>query len=144
MATCAEFERWDRRQKLKNVFAGIRFWGKTNVTGAHLLISRHWPHLLCWSWSIWYFGPKSPELYRYSIGFKIFQIVKQKELRLGRFALSLHGQNYQYTPSITAKQNGAPEVEWDDTQRKYRLDKKNRRWWRFKLFGCNKDAQPVH
>jgi hypothetical protein len=40
---------WLRR--LRNPLAGLRFWVPTS-DGRHLIATRHYPHLLCWSWSI--------------------------------------------------------------------------------------------
>lgn len=48
------FDAWDREQRRKLGWrAGLRFWKKTNIPGSRVLISRHWPHLLCWQWSVW-------------------------------------------------------------------------------------------
>lgn len=56
-ADAANFEawaKWDRDQRLKHgIFGGLSFWSKTNVPRSRVLIARHWPHRLCWDWSIW-------------------------------------------------------------------------------------------
>ena len=47
------WDTWDRAWRRKLGWrAGLRFWGKTNVPGSRTLLSRHWPHHLCWSWSM--------------------------------------------------------------------------------------------
>lgn len=50
----SDWERWDRSWRHKLGWrAGLSFWSKTNTPGSRVLLSRHWPHRLCWSWSIW-------------------------------------------------------------------------------------------
>lgn len=54
--------RWSFRQKLKNPFAGLRGLRRYDNSRAYCIVSRHWPHLLCWSWLIqfqWPDGGKS-------------------------------------------------------------------------------------
>ncbi|WP_143324215.1 hypothetical protein [Caulobacter sp. X] len=47
----AAFDAWSARKKKElGPFAGLAF-GKTNVGG--ICFGRHWPHLLCWQWTIW-------------------------------------------------------------------------------------------
>lgn len=47
----AEIAAWSRRQKLRRPWAGLH--GPRRDSGGGLtLLSRHWPHLLCWSWLI--------------------------------------------------------------------------------------------
>lgn len=65
----AEWETWDRDQrKAQGWRSGLGFWTKTNCEGSRVLLARHWPHRLCWSWSIWvglhrkkYDGPRRLE-----------------------------------------------------------------------------------
>jgi len=47
-------------KKKFGVFAGLRFWRKTNMNGNRVLISRHWPHIIPWSWSVWVKWSKWP------------------------------------------------------------------------------------
>lgn len=42
---------WSLREKLRRPFAGLRFFYRDSGGGL-ILCSRHWPHLLCWSWII--------------------------------------------------------------------------------------------
>lgn len=50
----AAFDAWDREQRRRQGWcAGLGVWKKTNVPGSRVLISRHWPHLLCWQWGVW-------------------------------------------------------------------------------------------
>lgn len=44
-----EIAAWSFRRKLRAPWRGLRF-GRTNIGGYSF--SRHWPHLLCWSWTL--------------------------------------------------------------------------------------------
>lgn len=49
----ADWKGWDRMMRSRcGWLAGLAFWGKTNTESSRVLLSRHWPHRLCWSWSI--------------------------------------------------------------------------------------------
>src|SRR5246127_3909514 len=51
----AEWEHWDRHMRRRFGWrAGLSFWSRTNTPGQRILLSRHWPHRVCWSWSIWF------------------------------------------------------------------------------------------
>lgn len=47
------FEIHKRFVKGSKITDGLSFFKKTNVKYSYVLVSRHWPHLLCWSWSLW-------------------------------------------------------------------------------------------
>src|ERR1700751_589757 len=50
----AGWEHWDRQMRRRFGWrAGLLFWSRTNTPGQRVLLSRHWPHRVCWSWSIW-------------------------------------------------------------------------------------------
>ena len=56
-----QVRRWGFWQKLRNPFAGLRCLTRDSGGGL-IIISRHWPHMLCWSWSVswrWPDGGKS-------------------------------------------------------------------------------------
>jgi hypothetical protein len=66
------FDAWSARTKRHlGRFAGLRL-SKTNTGG--VAFSRHWPHLLCWTWSVWlqpWRGAKwdgAPRLHWYRLG----------------------------------------------------------------------------
>lgn len=40
---------WSRWKKLRRPFGGLHFFYR-HSNGALCIASRHWPHLLCWSW----------------------------------------------------------------------------------------------
>lgn len=50
------FAAWSLRQKLRNPFAGLRFFSRCS-DGSALVVSRHWPHQLCWSWGLYWDWP---------------------------------------------------------------------------------------
>lgn len=41
-------------------FSGLKFFKKTNMRGHYVLVSRHWPHIIPWSWSVWVSFSKWP------------------------------------------------------------------------------------
>lgn len=43
--------RWSFLRKLRNPFAGLAFFTRCSDGGLNI-VSRHWPHHLCWSWLI--------------------------------------------------------------------------------------------
>lgn len=47
-----QFIDWNETWKRKNYFAGLAFFNRTSSRLCFNIISRHWPHLLCWSWLI--------------------------------------------------------------------------------------------
>lgn len=54
VSNLSEWKDWDRAWRRKLGWrSGLQFWGKTNVHRSRLLLSRHWPHRLCWSWCVW-------------------------------------------------------------------------------------------
>lgn len=50
----------DHLKKHFGFWAGLRFWKPTNSKGSVVLISRHWPHIIPWSWSVWVSWSKWP------------------------------------------------------------------------------------
>ncbi len=54
MLNAADFIAWDKGMKRKLGWrAGLKFFSKTSSPRSWTLVSRHWPHLLCWDWSVW-------------------------------------------------------------------------------------------
>lgn len=43
------FEAWDRAHRRARPFAGLCFF-KRSSSRSIIIVSRHWPHLLCWQW----------------------------------------------------------------------------------------------
>jgi hypothetical protein len=44
------FEKWSADQKRKlGPFAGLKMFSRTSGRSI-IIVSRHWPHLLCWQW----------------------------------------------------------------------------------------------
>lgn len=46
--------RWFEARKRARPFAGLAFFQPTNVKGSVVLVSRHWPDSITWSWSVWW------------------------------------------------------------------------------------------
>jgi hypothetical protein len=51
LVTPEEFDQWSAAQKKARGWRAGLYWSRTNTGG--WAFSRHWPHLLCWSWSLW-------------------------------------------------------------------------------------------
>lgn len=108
-----EIEDWNWRFRWSNgwryaLFAGLRFNAK-NSDGSRTLVSRHWPHRLCWSWSL-----------RYASDVKDFRTMRRRwfllhilrefrvaELVVAGHALHLSWQDYGYMGT-----KGCPKPIW--------------------------------
>lgn len=58
-----EIRRWSRRRKWRHPFAGLAFFRRTSDPTVTDLVSRHWPHLMCWSWGLSWHRQKGDERY---------------------------------------------------------------------------------
>lgn len=89
----AAFDAWDAAMRRRLGWrAGLAFWKKTN-TAARVVVSRHWPHRLCWDWALWfepYRGAKRDGERRIGVIFCYHTLT----LDLAVFALSFRWQNY--------------------------------------------------
>lgn len=109
-----EFEKWDKAcKKQYGWFGGLTFWQKTNVEGSYTLLSRHWPHHLCWDWSIWMGKRRSVEW----DGPKRFALVIDREYKNYLFEffgyyISYHWQESDYMIGMNHRKSG-PEIIWD-------------------------------
>jgi hypothetical protein len=108
----AVWEEWDRGWRRKLGWrAGLAFWSKTNTPGSRVFLSRHWPHRLCWSWSIWvgrrregFDGPPH------------FSLMISRRYRMARVQLwsvyaSYNRQDSDWMPGLSYKRD-APEIYW--------------------------------
>ncbi len=110
-----EWEAWDaaKRKKL-GFFAGLKFWSKTNTPHSRVLLSRHWPHRLCWDWSIWigmhrgahWDGPLK-------LAFIVARQYRSVDIRLLWFKMHWTWQNYGYMPALGPAGDGAPDILWN-------------------------------
>lgn len=116
----AAFDAWSERKKRElGRFAGLRL-SRTNVPG-QLTFARHWPHLLCWSWSLW-FG-----LYRpWKTGERWFGAYRirhnsgggQAGLRLGVVSFTFSRQAYDRIPALGPIGRDAPSIHPDTQTRR--------------------------
>lgn len=103
----AAFDRWSAAKKRElGFFAGLGL-SKTNIGG--WCFGRHWPHLLCWSWSIYltpYRGPTydGPRRLRFSLAHKGWR------LWLWFFELSYSRQNYDRMAGLGPRWSDAPVI----------------------------------
>lgn len=48
-----DWVKWDRAwRKRLGWRAGLGFWQKSNVSTDRIIAYRHWPHRLCWQWTV--------------------------------------------------------------------------------------------
>lgn len=109
----AEWEAWDRAwRKRLGWRAGLAFWKKTNTPRSRVLLSRHWPHRLCWSWSIWV-GIARPGYDRKCFAFILSRPYRMTNIRLWWFKFSFHTQDSDWMANVgpTYKPD-APKIYW--------------------------------
>jgi uncharacterized protein YdaU (DUF1376 family) len=111
----AEWKAWDRAQRTRlGFFSGLKFWGTTNTPGSRVLLSRHWPHRLCWDWSIWvglhrgadWDGPLK-------VAFIVSRKYRNVNISLLWFKLNANWQNYQHMAGLGPIGRGAPSILWN-------------------------------
>lgn len=109
----AEWDRWDRTERRKLGWrAGLHFWERTNVPGSRVLVSRHWPHRLCWSWSVW--------VGKYREGFdgpRQFSFTASRRYRFIRLWVWTHYVNVTWQDSdwmvgLGYRGEDAPKIYW--------------------------------
>lgn len=98
-----EFRAWDRAMRKKyGYFAGVGWFRRTDREGYRSL-SRHWPHMLCWSWQLW-IGVDTPQFQVH-----VNRYYRFINLDLAWARLRLSWQDYGW---MAKKNMGAPEVRW--------------------------------
>lgn len=104
---------WDRAWRRKLGWrAGLAFWSQTNTPGSRVLLSRHWPHRLCWSWSIWV-GLMRPEF----DGPRRFLFIlrrpyRQFDVRLWWVKVNYHWQDSAWMGALGPAYADAPKLYW--------------------------------
>lgn len=109
----AEFDAWDRatRQRL-GLLAGLTLMSKNN-TGGYQVVSRHWPHKLCWDWTLgWH--PHRPGyddgcrrvFFRWSHDYRV------GELGIWFGTIRLAWQDYGYMARSGSYAQEAPKIVW--------------------------------
>lgn len=114
MTTLADFRRWSFRQKLSNPFAGLR----VRWNGGLPSLSRHWPHLLCWSWLLALHHQRKwnpldkPALLRAT--FRRNGQWVWKVAFLWRWVLVYGSQPHdEWMPALGPRWADAPKIDWD-------------------------------
>lgn len=108
-----KFDEWDSAwRKRLGWRAGLKFFGKTNVPTRWVLVSRHWPHLLCWSWCLtvntWRKGYDGPRMFRFLVNRKY----RFAELNLFGPGVYLSWQDYGHMAALGPTRNAAPKIIW--------------------------------
>lgn len=91
--------------------AGLTFWGKTNTPKSRILLSRHWPHRLCWSWSIWV-GLARPGFDRKCFSFVVSRRWRMTDIRLWWFKFSFNTQDSDWMAGLGPYRQDAPKIYW--------------------------------
>lgn len=110
----AEWQEWDAAQRRRlGFFSGLKFWSKTNTERSRVLLSRHWPHRLCWDWSIWVGLHRGAHWDR---PLKLALIVSRKyrniDVSLLWLKINVNWQNYQYMAGLGPNGHAAPDILW--------------------------------
>lgn len=110
----ADFDAWDRAQRRKLGWrAGLAFWTKTNVPGSRVLISRHWPHLLCWSWAVWVGGHRKGFDGPRRFILQVSRPYRMVHLNLFGPSIRLSWQDYGHMAALGPDGERAPRVLWN-------------------------------
>ena len=105
---------WSKREKRRQGWrAGLRLLSRIN-DHRFTIASRHWPHLLCWSWLLeWHRHRVGYDGRRRLFGFRYSRVAGQvscKLLWLGRVHFSW--QTYPPTPSYVDGMEPHPGIDW--------------------------------
>jgi hypothetical protein len=105
--------RWDREwRKRLGWRAGLAFWCRTNVPKSRVLLSRHWPHRLCWSWSIWVGIVRPAYDGKRTLSIVALRRYRSFDIRLWWFKASFHWQNSDHMVALGPYREGAPKIYW--------------------------------
>lgn len=105
------FDAWDTEwRKRLGWFTGLKFWQKTNVRGSRTLLSRQWPHKLCWDWCVWV---NRPTLRNPFAQFRLSRCYRHAEVGLFWASLYLTWQDYGHMVNLRHPAAAdAPKVRW--------------------------------
>lgn len=113
MLNYAEVAAWDQRRRRElGFFAGLR-WFERVQDGRLLLISRHWPHRLCWSWFADISRIKTELGYCRKFAFSISRVAHQARLSLWSHEIAFHWQRSSWwMPNVGPEKQRAPVAVW--------------------------------
>lgn len=111
----AAFDAWDRAQRKRLGWrAGLRAWSKTNVARRRNLLSRHWPHKLCWDWLVCasIVLPVNAE----TNGLKLILSRRYRHVDVVLGPLHIHAawQDSGYMAGVGPYRTEAPKLVWSD------------------------------
>lgn len=111
----AEWQEWDRTQRKRlGFFAGLKFWSKTNTPRNRVLLSRHWPHRLCWDWSVWVGLHRGAEWDGpLKVAFTLSRQYRRVDLTVLWLKVDVSWQNYQHMAGLGPNGQGAPKILWN-------------------------------
>lgn len=113
-ASLRAFEAWDRGWKRRlGPTAGLAFWTRTNTPGCWNLVSRHWPHKLCWDWLVSLSVRQRRNDTPLGLLFSLHRRYRYASLTLLWVNLYLTWQNDDWMVHRAFLGDHGPEIEWD-------------------------------
>jgi hypothetical protein len=102
------FEAWSERQKrVLGPFAGLKVFSRTSG-GSLIIVSRHWPHLLCWQWLLDWVPYRTDERRRW---FALYRQPNSWTLHLARLGyLYFKRQSYDRMAALGPRWADAPVI----------------------------------
>lgn len=108
-----QWSSWDRAQRRKRgILAGLVFWSKTNVPRSRVLLSRHWPHRLCWDWALWVSMHRPGYDGARSLSLVVTRKYRSVSLNLVFVRFRLSWQNSQWMVASGPLRETAPKILW--------------------------------
>lgn len=107
-STVKAFDKWDRKMKRKfGLMRTLRWFAPTNQPETRtMIVALHWPHKLCWSWTIdW------SKVTRECAGFKVTCAYRHFSIVFWQRQLSYHWQDDTWM-AASPYRGEAPKVIW--------------------------------
>lgn len=108
----ADVAAWDRKRRRELGFlAGLK-WFERLPNGRIMLVSRHWPHRLCWSWFIDLSRIRTDLGYPRKFGFVASRLARQVRVALWSHELAFHWQHSWWMANVGPESMTAPRPIW--------------------------------
>ena len=108
----AAFDAWSRAQRRRHGWrAGLTFFRRTSDRRRIQIATRHWPHLVCWSWGLDFARGQHFGWRAWTPG--LTWSSRHVSLRLGfNTEICLAWQGYGWMPAVNLK-SLAPRIRWN-------------------------------